>query len=272
MKGPRIDKGTVERMLLAYIRDPNPTYVARECAVAWVTAKKYITEGAPDLGIAPFATEARRLLRAQDKLVRLTEVTKEIRVQVEAKDLGAYQDLLFQFEGIIQEVMGLVRARTARELKYYDAMDAHEAWKPTSPEDVPPDEPKAFRANTNDLRNLSVAMRNLLEFKREFWDRLEIIRRTEVEVGGREGLVGAGDQVTDDPGFDAWEPHEIAAYVEAVEAGREPIYPSWYGAETQVKQLPAMNDQPESAKSSPDSDPTSGLSPTPTNPIAFPGE
>jgi hypothetical protein len=219
---PRIEKATIERMLLAYIKNPNPTHVARSCGVSWAAAKKYITDGAPALGIGPFATEARQILRAQDKLVRLTEVTKEIRVQVEEKDLGAYQDLLFEFESVIHEGLGLVKARIVREKEYFAGLDAAMAAEDL---DAAARLVKPRAVNMNDLRAIAVALHELIGLKREFWDRIEVVRRTEVEIGGgAEGLTEAQPSEPP-PDFESWEPHEIAAYVDSIEAGRDPVYP-----------------------------------------------
>ena len=228
MPAPRIDKATVERMLLAYMVDPNPTHVARTCGVSWATAKQYITEGAPALGIGAFAIEARKILRAGDKIVRLTEVTKEIRIQVEEKDLGAYQDLLFGFEGMIHEAIVIGRARMARETEYYNKIADLEAKGAEEAAIAKVKKPTA--ANLNDLKAVAVSLHQLIIQKREFWDRLEIIRSVEVETGGGAEGLEAIDQPPA-PDWDRWEPHEIAAYVDSVDAGMDPVYPSWLVAD-----------------------------------------
>lgn len=227
MPAPRISKETVELMLLAYLKDPSPTYVAKECDVSWQTAKKYIQEGAPSLGIGPFSSEARRILRNGDKLVRLTEVTKEIRVQVEEKDIGALQDMLFEFEGLVHDGIRLIRARMSREFDYYAQLE--QAKIDEMPSDMQAKIKKPKRVNMYDLKSVATALRDLDAMKRQFWDRLEIIRRTEVETTARveEGVIPAVPPPA--VNFEEWEPHEIAAYVDSVEAGEDPVYPPWMG-------------------------------------------
>ncbi|KKN87486.1 hypothetical protein LCGC14_0259410 [marine sediment metagenome] len=229
MPAPRLDQATIERMLLAYIKDPNTTYVAKACNVSWETAKKYIQHGAPTLGIGPFATEARRILRNGDKIVRLTEVTKEIRYKVEERDLAGLQDMLFEFEATIHECIGLVKARATREKEYFakcDDMRANE-----TPEDMIAKVKVPRAMNMNDLRGLAQALHELDGMKRQFWDRLEIVRRTTVEstVSAGDGPVAEGIAVASPPPLDlsAWQPYEIAAYVDSIDEGLDPVYPAW---------------------------------------------
>lgn len=227
MPAPRIDKSTVERMLLAYLKDPNPTHVARSCGVSWQTAKKYIIEGAPALGIGAFSAEARQLLRNGDKIVRLTEVTKEIRYQVEARDLSSYQDMLFSFESTTFECLALMRARVAREKEYFAKRDTAEA--NDAPQAMIDKIKKPSAVNMNDLKSISLALHELLNLKREFWDRLEIVRRTEVTetIGGSAAVEGIALATEAPVDFKHWQPHEVAVYIDSIEEGRDPVYPAW---------------------------------------------
>ncbi|MCP4573278.1 MAG: hypothetical protein GY838_13065 [bacterium] len=219
-------------MLFAYLKDPNPTFVAKECNVSWQTAKKYIQEGAPLLGVGPFASEARRILRTGDKLVRLTEVTKQVRVQVEEKDIGAMQDMLFEFEGLVHDGLRLARARMTREQAYFVKLEEAAANKMPADMQDKIKKPRAF--NVYDIKNLAFALQQLDAMKRQFWDRLEIIRRTEVETTARveEGVHPAIAPPPVD--IESWEPHEIAAYVDSIEAGDDPVYPSWMDSPASV--------------------------------------
>lgn len=227
MPAPRIDQATVERMLLAYIKDPNPTFVAKACGVTWETAKKYIQIGAPALGIGPFATEARRILRNGDKIVRLTEVTKQVRYQVEERDLGAFQDLLFQFEATTHECLSLVRARAAREKEYFAKCDDQHAKGATEEMIGKIKKPPAM--NMQDLKAIGHALHELISLKREFWDRMEVVQRTEVEITtpGSTAAEGIADAAPPPLDFTNWQPNEIAAYVDSIDDGDDPVYPAW---------------------------------------------
>ena len=156
--------------------------------------------------------------------MRLTEVTKEIRVQIEEKDLGAFQDLLFNFEALIHESMEIFRARVAREKAHFAKIEELKE-EGATPEAIAKLKLTKY-ANLADLKPLAAAMHQLMAQKREFWDRLEIVRSTEIEVGG--GAEGLRDTAPPPPpDFDRFEPHEISADVESIEAGRDPVLPSW---------------------------------------------